>query len=141
MMMKKLLFAAFMAACTTGYAQEIWKFKAESQAEKINLNIDLYNESIEVPTMEMFGPMNGYIQGKGVYGVWMVTSVKINSEKEATIHLSNDLGSETQAVRLTLKNDSICTFEQIDGNVIKKVVGRKLVKIPKKIQLQIKIGK
>ncbi len=120
------------------HAQEIWKFKAESQTEKISLNIDLYNESIDVPTMEMFGPMNGYIQGKGVYGVWMVTSLKIKSDKEATVHLSNDLGSETQAVRLTLQNDSVCTFEQIDGNVIKKVVGRKLVKIPKKIELRIK---
>ncbi len=123
-----------------GYAQDIWKFKAVSQKEKVNLNIDLYKESIEVPGMEMFGPMNGYIQGQGVYGIWMVTSVKNVSDKdkkEAIIHLSNDLGSETQAVRLRLQNDSICMFEQIDGNVIKKVVGRKLVKIPSKIEMRI----
>ncbi len=120
-----------------GYAQDIWKFQAVSQKEKINLNIDLYKESIEVPGMEMFGPMNGYIQGQGVYGVWMVTSVKNVSDKEATIHLSNDLGSETQAVHLRLQNDSICMFEQIDGNVIKKVVGRKLVKIPSRIEMRI----
>ncbi len=137
-MKRKMLFAAFISMAAMAHAQDVWKFKAECQEEKVNLNIDLYNESIEVPTMEMFGPMNGYIQGKGVYGVWMVTSLKIKSDKEATIHLSNDLGSETQAVRLTLQNDSICTFEQIDGNVIKKVVGRKLVKIPKKFELRIK---
>ena len=83
--------------------------------------------------MELFGPMNGYINGPGVYGVWMVTSHEIKSDKEAVIHLSNDLGSETQTVRLTLQTDTTCLFQQTDGNVIKKAIGRKLVKIPAKL--------
>ncbi len=136
-MKRKILFAAFVSLAALARAQDVWKFKATSQKEKVNLSIDLYSESIEVPGMEMFGPMNGYINGQGVYGVWMVTSLKIKSEKEATIHLSNDLGSEMQVVQLKLQGDSICTFEQVDGHVIKKVVGRKLVKIPQKFQLHI----
>ena len=80
----------------------------------------------------MFGPMNGYMNGN-VYGIWMVTSCKVEDEKTATLRLSNDLGSETQQVRLTVENDSTYQFEQEDGAVIKKVVNRKLVKIPKKL--------
>ena len=82
--------------------------------------------------MEMFGPMGGYMNGN-VYGIWMVTSSKIEDERTATIRLSNDLGSETQQARLTIENDSTYVFEQEDGAVIKKVVKKKLVKIPKKL--------
>ena len=39
--------------------------------EKVTLTIDLHEESIEVPGMEMFGPMNGYLGGN-IYGGWAV---------------------------------------------------------------------
>lgn len=113
-------------------AQRPFKCNLYDLENKINLHIDLYEESINVPGMEMFGPMNGYMNGN-VYGIWMVTSCKVEDEKTATLRLSNDLGSETQQVRLTVENDSTYQFEQEDGAVIKKVVNRKLVKIPKKL--------
>ena len=113
-------------------AQRPFKCSLHDLENKINLHIDLYEESINVPGMEMFGPMNGYMNGN-VYGIWMVTSCKVEDEKTATLRLSNDLGSETQQVRLTVENDSTYQFEQEDGAVIKKVVNRKLVKIPKKL--------
>ncbi len=74
--------------------------------------------------------MKGYMNGN-VYGIWMITSSEIKDEKTAIIRLSNDFGSETQQVRLTIKDDSTYLFEQEDGAVIKKVVGKKLVKIPR----------
>ncbi len=132
-MRKTLLLTAALSLSTLLLAEGPWKFRMTSKEAQIDLCIDLYEESIDVPGMDMFGPMNGYLAGKGVYGVWMVTSYDIRSEKEATIHLSNDLGSETQSVRLTLQNDTTCLFEQTDGNVIKKAVNRKLVKIPSKL--------
>ncbi len=135
--MRKILFCTFLLACTSALAEGSWKFIAGSQEEALHFEIDLHEESIEVPGMEMFGPLNGYLRGKGIWGVWAVTSVKNVNDKQATIHLSNDQGSETQAVRLTLNNDSTCLFEQIDGNVMKRVSGRKLVKIPKKIIMKI----
>ncbi len=113
----------------------------QSAENEINLDIDLYEESIEVPGMSMFGPMNGYINGKGVYGVWMVTSVEIISDTRANIHLSNDQGSETQSVRLTLTSDSTCLFEQTGGNVIKRAVNRKLVKVPAKMEFRLPASK
>ena len=83
--------------------------------------------------MEMFGPMFGYLTGD-IYRLWIATSAKIESDKKATIRLSNDLGSETQEVELSIKNDSTYIFEQKDGVVIKKVVKKKLVKIPSKLE-------
>ncbi len=139
--MKKILICALLGTASLASADEPWKFEANSQENEIKLVVDLYQETVDVPGMEMFGPMNGYIQGKGVYGIWMVTSVKIKNKREATIHLSNDMGSETQTVRLSLPNDSTCIFEQTDGAVIKKAVGRKLVKIPKTIELTRKVSK
>lgn len=82
-------------------AAEPWKLRLDNSDEGVYLHIDLYEESIPVPGMEMFGPMNGYLNGKGVYGVWSVTSFDIKDDKVATLRLSNDLGSETQSIRLT----------------------------------------
>lgn len=89
--------------------------------------------------MEMFGPMFGYLNGN-IYGIWSATSAKVIDDKNATIRFSNDLGSETQEVLLTLNDDSTYTFKQVDGVVIKKVVKKKLVKIPQVLEFKIKRG-
>ena len=97
--------------------------------EKIDLVMNLYKEDIEVPGMEMFGPMNGYLGGN-IYGVWSITSFKIDSDKNVSLRVSNDLGSETQAIQITQQNDSVWRMEFTGHNVIKRVNGKKLVKIP-----------
>lgn len=109
-------------------AEGPWKFIMRTEKSKINLYLDLYEESINVPGMDMFGPMNGYISGN-VYGVWPVTSFEIVDDKQAKVRFSNDLGSETQEVLLTLQGDSICKMELKGGVVVKRVEGKKLVKI------------
>lgn len=116
-------------------AGEPWKLQLTNKEEQVNLKLDLYEESIDVPGMELFGPMNGYLAGKGVYGTWMVTSFQIKNDKEATLRLSNDQGSETQSILLTWQNDSTYLMELQNGVVVKKVVNKKLVKIPAKITL------
>lgn len=100
-------------------ASEPWKGTIISDTENIRLKFDLYNESIEVPGMEMFGKMNGYMNGN-VYGVWSITSCEIKDSTHASIHLSNDLGSDTQVCNLTILNDSIYKLELKGGTVIKK---------------------
>ncbi len=119
-------------------AGEPWKLQLTNKEEQVDLKLDLYEESIDVPGMELFGPMNGYLTGKGVYGTWMVTSFQIKNDKEATLRLSNDQGSETQAILLTWQNDSTYLMELQNGVVVKKVVNKKLVKIPGKITLLVK---
>ena len=128
-----MLFALFVTQSVC--ANEPWRLNLTSQVEEgINLRLDLYEESIDVPGMEMFGHMNG----KGIYGVWMVTSFKIESEREAILRLSNDQGSETQSIRLTTLSDSTYQAELQGGVVMKKVEGKKLVKLPSRLTLAIK---
>ncbi len=127
----KIILAALFVAVTDVKAEEPWRFKMYCVEEDITLELDLYAETVEVPNMSMFGPLNGYIAGPGVYGTWMITTCKVESDKQATIHLSNDLGSETQTVRLELQTDSTLVFQQHGGVTIKKAVNRKLVKLPK----------
>ena len=113
-----------------------WKFKLLCPEEDIRLHIDLYEETINVPGMEMFGPQNGYLGGN-IYGVWTVTSFKIQDDKNASLKLSNDLGSETQKVTLVQQSDSIYTLRFEGTNVVKRAIGRKLVKIPSEFKMKI----
>lgn len=119
------LIIAFLSLTT--YANEPWKVNLTDKKQNITLRLNLYAEDIEVPDMEMFGPMNGYLGGN-IYGVWPVTSFEIKNKK-AILRLSNDLGSETQEAELTQTNDSTYILKLTGSTVIKRVNGRKLVKI------------
>ena len=130
------LFMIALGFVSALHAQGPWKLKLHCPEENIILNIDLYEESVKVPGMEMFGPMNGYLGGN-IYGVWSVTSFKIQNDKTATLRLSNDLGSETQKVTLTLQSDSTYTLRFDGTNVVKRVVGNKLVKIPSEFSMKV----
>ena len=130
-MKRNLMFFILCVCSLIAMGQQTFKASLSCKEENLHLTIDLYEESINVPGMEMFGPMHGYLNGN-VYGIWTITSPKIINENTALIRLSNDQGSETQEVKLT-QNEDQYIFEQIDGVCIKKVVGRKLVKIPKKL--------
>lgn len=125
-----MIIAAISLFSGVAMAAGPWKFKAMNGDMNLFVEADLYEESVEVPGMEWFGPLNGYIHGRGLYGLWAITSVKKLSDKEAVVHFSNDLGSETQAVRLTWQNDSTLLLEQKDGTTFKRVEGKKLVKLP-----------
>ena len=128
-MYKHLLTAIFLTVAISALAQGPWKMILTCPEEKIDLVMNLYKEDIEVPGMEMFGPMNGYLGGN-IYGVWSITSFKIDSDKNVSLRVSNDLGSETQAIQITQQNDSVWRMEFTGHNVIKRVNGKKLVKIP-----------
>ncbi|MBO4907484.1 MAG: hypothetical protein J5486_10745 [Bacteroidaceae bacterium] len=125
--MKALLFSLILLLTS---ASTPWKGRFISDSQPATLELDLYEESVDVPGMDIFGPMNGYLNGAGIYGTWMVTSFQVEDDSHATVRLSNDLGSETQEVELTLQGDTMLVFRQVKGAVIKRVEGKKLVKIP-----------
>ncbi len=125
--MRKVFLLLILTICSSVGANKPWKLHLKEPKMKIELKIDLYEESIEVPDMEMFGPMNGYLGGN-IYSVWPVTSFKIKKDK-VILRLSNDLGSETQEAELIQTSDSTYTLNLIGTTVVKKVEGRKLVKI------------
>ena len=126
----------FLFGISVMQAQGPWKLNLYSADEDVRLNINLYEETIPVPGMEMFGPQNGYLGGN-IYCVWTVTSFKIHDDKTATLKLSNDLGSETQKVTLTQQSDSIYLLRFDGTNVVKRAVGRKLVKIPSEFRMKL----
>jgi len=135
-MKRFIIFIAYVCSFSAAWAQGPWKFKLLCPEEDIRLHIDLYEETVNVPGMDMFGPQNGYLGGN-IYGVWTVTSFKIQDDKVATLKISNDLGSETQKIVLTQQSDSIYTLRFDGTNVVKRAVGRKLVKIPAELKMKI----
>ena len=135
-MKQLLLFLISLCSYSTILSQGPWKMSLLCPDEDVRLKIDLYEETIKVPGMEMFGPQNGYLGGN-IYGVWTVTSFKIQDDKTATLKLSNDLGSETQKVTLTQQSDSIYVLHFDGTNVVKRAVGRKLVKIASEFKMKL----
>lgn len=125
--MKTRIISILLLFCNIAYAGQPWKVQLFASKEKITLDINLYEETIDVPGMEMFGPMNGYLGGE-IYGVWAITSFNIKKNK-AILRLSNDLGSETQEAELTQSSDTTYTLKLLGNTVVKKVEGRKLIKI------------
>lgn len=123
---------AFLGALQSS-AAEPWKVALYDEGHAVSLTIDLVGESVEVPGMEMYGPMAGYMRGasgESLYGTWVVTSFKVVSDKKASIRLSNDLGSETQQALLTADSDSTYTLKLEGQMVMKRVVNKKkLVKV------------
>lgn len=110
-------------------AQQPWKVYLQNKEHNLRLNINLYEETISVPNMEMFGPMHGYLAGT-LANIWTITSCKIENNQKATIRMSNDLGSETQECILTHENDSTYILDVKGSQHIRKVVNRKYQKLP-----------
>lgn len=133
-MKKVIIFFALFCTAILFHAEKTWKLKLHCPEEKINLNLDLYEESIEVPGLETFGPMNGYLDGN-IYGVWYVVGFDIKDDKHATVTIANDLGSEDQKLTLTQTSDSTYQLKFLGYNAVKRAQGKKLVKIPSEFKM------
>lgn len=131
--MKRLFVLISLAVCLLSHASEPWKLSLIDRDESIVLKIDLQEESIMVPGMEIFGPMHGYLGGN-VYGVWTITSFKLKKGK-AILRMSNDLGSETQEAELTQFNDSTYTLKLVGTVLVKRAVGNRLHKIASTLRM------
>lgn len=126
--------AAAFVFTTAILAEQPWRLRLHSPEEKIDLHIDLYEESIDVPGLEAFGPMNGYLGGN-IYGVWYVVGFDIKDDRQATLTIANDLGSEDQKLTLTQTSDSTYQLKFLGYNAVKRAQGRKLVKIPGEMRM------
>ena len=134
--MKKIAALSLMLAIfTTVLGEQPWKLRLYQPEEKIDLRLDLYEESIEVPGMEAFGPMNGYLGGN-IYGVWYVVGFDIKDDRHATVTIANDLGSEDQKLSLTQTSDSTYQLKFLGYNAVKRAQGKKLVKIPSELKMK-----
>ena len=100
----------------------------ECKNARISLKLDAYQESVEVPGLSFLGKTHGYLNGMGIYGVWMITHCKKQGDA-VQLRFSNDTGSDAQTILFKQINDSTFLYKATGGNVIKKVQNRKLVKI------------
>lgn len=135
--MKRFLLTALSLMLTfTIYAQNandsIWKAHIENKEYQVWLDIDFYNNNILIPGWEqIFGPLPGYFGAKRDTRTWAITEAEINNNT-AKISITNDYGSEDLTAELKFNpTDSTYTLERIDGSIMKIVVDRKWVKIPK----------
>ena len=129
--------AAMLGVFTAAFGGQPWKLWLHQPEENIDFCLDLYEESIEVPGLEAFGPMNGYLGGN-IYGVWYVVGFDIKDDKQATITIANDLGSEDQKLTLTQTSDSTYQLKFLGYNAVKRAQGKKLVKIPSELKMTTK---
>lgn len=105
-----------------------------NRENNVHLHIDLYEESLIAPGYSFLGSVPGYINGT-VYGTWLMVSHKVKNNRQATLRFTNDIGSDAQNIEIEILNDSTLFYRATGPAVIKKVVNRKLVKIPTQFKM------
>lgn len=124
--------------CAESPAECIFNGEFVCEETGLQLHLDLVDESIEIPGMSFLGPTYGYLDGKTnnhVYGVWMLMRFSIEGNK-AKLRFTNDIGSDSQDVVLTKVDETTYQYTATGTNSIRKVEGRKLVKIPNTMTLR-----
>lgn len=99
----------------------------------VYLRINFYDQDIEIPGQELYGPLPGYLGKKNNSFCWVITSCEIVNGKEARLELINDFGSEDLQATLTQENDSVYTLRQQSGSTIKVPNHGKWQRLPKKL--------
>ncbi len=100
-----------------------------NEENRINLVLNLYEANIYAPNYGYLGQLNGFMNGRGIYGIWFMVDHKIEGNV-ATLRLTNDIGSDSQTVIFEQLTDSTYSYKAVHVNEVKKAVGRRLVKIP-----------
>ena len=102
----------------------------------VYLRINFYDQDVRVPGQELYGTLPGYLGKVNNSFCWVITSCKIKNDREATLQLINDFGSEDLTATLTRKNDSIYLFRQGAGSTIKVPNKGKWQKLPKSLEFK-----
>ena len=103
---------------------------------EVFLRINLYDQDVEVPGQELYGPLPGYFGKKHNSFCWVITAAEVKDDKTATLSLINDYGSEDLTATLTVQNDSTYILKQEKGSTLKVPKNGKWQKIPKTLELK-----
>ena len=138
--MKKLLFLLFtfhLSLLTAVAQSDSTTFRAYliNKEYDVYLRINFYDEDINVPGQELYGPLPGYLGKNHNSFCWVITSAKVKG-KSATIALINDYGSEDLTATLTCKDDSTYILRQDEGSTLKVPKNGKWQKLPKTLELK-----
>lgn len=119
-------------------SNEATPFKGHLQNDEygVYMEINLYDNDINVPAHELFGPLPGYLGKRYNSFCWLITDAKRHGKTKATLSLINDYGSEDLKATLTMKNDTTFTLRQDDGSTLKVPNKGKWQKLPKELELK-----
>ena len=109
-----------------------FKGRIDNDEYQVYIVMDFYKKNIVCPRQEVFGENPGYFGAKRDTRKWIIEDADVN-KNTAKLVIINDYGSEELDAKLTYNGDGTYTLERLSGSVIKIVVNREWVKIPKKL--------
>ncbi|WP_373316501.1 hypothetical protein [Prevotella lacticifex] len=109
-----------------------FKGRIDNDEYQVYIVMDFYKKNIVCPRQEVFGENPGYFGAKRDTRKWIIEDADVN-KNTAKLVIINDYGSEDLDAKLTYNGDGTYTLERLSGSVIKIVVNREWVKIPKKL--------
>ena len=117
-------------------AQSPFRGHLQNDEYGVYIELNLYDNNVNVPAHELFGPLPGYLGKRNNSFYWLITAAKLHGMGKATLSLINDYGSEDLTATLTMKNDSTFTLRQDDGSTLKVPDKGKWMKLPKELELK-----
>jgi len=137
--MKKTIFSILLIICSIGlFAQQkddTFRAYLYNNDYEVFMHINLYDQNIEVPQHELYGPVPGYLGKRHNSFCWVITSCQVMDDKKAELQLINDFGSEDLTATLERRSDSIYVLKQGNGSTIKVPHKGKWRKLPKTLEL------
>ena len=136
-MKKKLISALFCMLSTSCLAQidsTIFKGTLTNKEYNVYLKIDFYHQNIKVPGQEIFGEMAGYFGDYQDGRKWLITDISMITEREVSLSIINDYGSEDLTAEIIVTDDGKYIFKQLKGSTMKVARNRKWLKIPKTLE-------
>ena len=139
-MTKRIIQALLLLLASTAvYAQQdstTFRAYIYNNEYECYLRINLYDQDIEVPGQELYGKLPGYLGKLHNSFCWVITSCQIKNDRQATLQLINDFGSEDLEATLIRQNDSIYVLRQDKGSTIKIPYNGKWRKLPKTLEFK-----
>ena len=136
-MKKKIISALFCILSTSCLAQidsTLFKGTLTNKEYNVYLKIDFYHQNIKVPGQEIFGEMAGYFGDYQDGRKWLITDISMITEREVSLSIINDYGSEDLTAEIIVTDDGKYTFKQLKGSTMKVARNRKWLKIPKTLE-------
>ena len=138
--MKRLftIIATCLFAAATYAQKEHRPFRAYlfNKEYEIFMQINFYEQNINIPGQELYGPLPGYLGKERNSFCWVITSAKLKNDKTAEVSFINDYGSEDFTARLTQLNDSTYELKHLEGSTLKVPKNGKWQKLPNIIELK-----
>lgn len=127
------LFAMFVSLSSDIKAQN-FKGKFANFDLQVILNINLYNDSIDVPGLEGLETCYGYLSGN-INGSWLFLKVIKIDGKKAEVRASNERGNDSDNIKIEFQDENNVIISSKEG-LVKYVENNKYVKLPKPLILK-----